>query len=267
MSGQQSSPGRAADAALAGIILILGVFLAFSGMTMLSQWRQSAARMQSLQLEDVLGGVSAGVGALIVGWWFASLTLAVICAGLQKSGHGRAAEAVGKASPAFMRRLALAALGLQLVAGPAVAQAAPVPTEVGVISAAWAPTEQQGGHMTAYGSPQWAATPETAQGTAQADIPVAPHWKPTAPLNDPRLFAAPQLRTAPANDSFGLTGQMAVMAGDSLWTIAARALGPNASDLEIALDWPRWYEANRAAIGDNPDVLLPGQILQAPSAA
>lgn len=267
MTNQETTPGRAADAAMAGVILALGVFLAFSGIAMLARWRESAARMQSLQLEDLLGVVSAGIGSLIVAWWLASMMLAVVCAALHKSGHRRAAAAVGKASPAFMRRLALAALGLQLVAGPAVAQAAPVPMETGMISAAWAPTEQEGGHVTAYSSPQWAATPETAQETAEADIPVDPHWKPTAPLNDPRLFTAPQLRTAPATGSYGLTGQVAVMAGDSLWTIAARALGPDASDLEIALDWPRWYEANRAAIGDNPDVLLPGQILQAPSAA
>lgn len=266
MSSQQTSPGRAADAAMACVILALGVFLAFSGMAMLAQWRQSAARMQSLQLEEVLGGLSAGIGALIVAWWLVSMMMAVTCAGLQKTGHGRAAAAVGKASPAFMRRLALAALGLQLVAGPAVAQAAPVPSDTRIVSAAWAPTGQQSGPVTAYSSPQWTATPETAQETAQAET-VEPRWKPTAPLNDPRLLTSPQLRTAPAKGSFGLTNQVAVVAGDSLWTIAARVLGPDASDLEIALDWPRWYEANRAAIGDNPDVLLPGQILQAPSAA
>ena len=38
------------------------------------------------------------------------------------------------------------------------------------------------------------------------------------------------------------------------------------SDVDIALEWPRWYAANRALIGGSPDVLLPGQILQAPAA-
>ncbi|MNY82690.1 hypothetical protein D3C86_2249430 [compost metagenome] len=56
-----------------------------------------------------------------------------------------------------------------------------------------------------------------------------------------------------------------VAAGDSLWSIAARQLGPMASDVDIALHWPKWYAANRALIGDNPGVLLPGQILQAPA--
>ena len=58
-----------------------------------------------------------------------------------------------------------------------------------------------------------------------------------------------------------------MLAGDTLWDIAARELGPAASDVEVALHWPRWYQANKAEIGENPDVLLPGQILKPPAAA
>jgi nucleoid-associated protein YgaU len=50
-----------------------------------------------------------------------------------------------------------------------------------------------------------------------------------------------------------------------LWDIASQQLGPAASDVDVALHWPRWYEANKAQIGENPHVLLPGQILRAPS--
>jgi nucleoid-associated protein YgaU len=59
---------------------------------------------------------------------------------------------------------------------------------------------------------------------------------------------------------------VAVLAGDTLWDIVAQYLGPDASDVDIALEWPQWYAANRAQIGGNPDVLLPGQVLQAPTA-
>jgi nucleoid-associated protein YgaU len=58
-----------------------------------------------------------------------------------------------------------------------------------------------------------------------------------------------------------------VLAGDSLWTIVANHLGHGASDVDIALEWPRWYEANKELIGQNPDVLLPGQILLPPAPA
>ena len=56
-----------------------------------------------------------------------------------------------------------------------------------------------------------------------------------------------------------------VEAGDSLWLIAARRLGPDASDTRIAAEWPRWYAANRPVIGDDPSLVEPGQVLHAPA--
>jgi nucleoid-associated protein YgaU len=58
-----------------------------------------------------------------------------------------------------------------------------------------------------------------------------------------------------------------VRRGDSLWSIAARHLGPGASDAEIAAQWPRWWHANRAVIGTDPDLILPGTRLIPPSSA
>ncbi len=52
--------------------------------------------------------------------------------------------------------------------------------------------------------------------------------------------------------------------GDTLWALAARRLGPDATDAEIAAEWPRWYGANDAVIGSDPDLLLPGQRLSPP---
>ena len=56
-------------------------------------------------------------------------------------------------------------------------------------------------------------------------------------------------------------------AGDTLWGLAAQALGPDATDADIAAEWPRWYAANATTIGPDPDVLLPGQVLVAPGPA
>ncbi|WP_104042343.1 LysM peptidoglycan-binding domain-containing protein [Arthrobacter sp. ZGTC412] len=94
---------------------------------------------------------------------------------------------------------------------------------------------------------------------------VKPGWQPAAPVAGPGLLAAPAVRAA--EDAASGAGSVTVLAGDTLWDVAAHAMGPGASDVEIAMQWPRWYEANRALIGQNPDVLLPGQILQPPSAA
>jgi nucleoid-associated protein YgaU len=46
--------------------------------------------------------------------------------------------------------------------------------------------------------------------------------------------------------------------------VTARYLGPGASASDIAEAWPDWFEANRSVIGDNPDVIRPGQLLVAP---
>ncbi|MEJ7648917.1 MAG: LysM peptidoglycan-binding domain-containing protein [Nakamurella sp.] len=54
--------------------------------------------------------------------------------------------------------------------------------------------------------------------------------------------------------------------GETLWSIAARQLGPDATDAQIDTAWHHWYTANREVIGDNPDVILPGQQLHAPPA-
>jgi hypothetical protein len=59
-------------------------------------------------------------------------------------------------------------------------------------------------------------------------------------------------------------GPVAVRPGDSLWLISARRLGPGATAADIARDWPRWYAANRAAIGADPALILPGERLRPP---
>lgn len=61
--------------------------------------------------------------------------------------------------------------------------------------------------------------------------------------------------------------EVVVRRGDSLWSITARHLGPDATDAEIAVEWPRWYAANRDAVGGDPDVILPGTVLRPPSTA
>jgi hypothetical protein len=55
-----------------------------------------------------------------------------------------------------------------------------------------------------------------------------------------------------------------VQAGDTLWRIAARELGPGASGAAITEAWHAWYHANRDVIGPNPSVIRPGQHLQPP---
>ncbi len=161
-----------------------------------------------------------------------------------------------------MRRLAVAALAVQLLSAP-LAHAAEPPS-----GPAWVPTQEvtaQESSPEAAISPSWSPTPSDPQAAELPENAVQPHWRPSAPVADPGLLAAQPVRAA--QDAPPSPGEVTVLAGDTLWDIASRHLGPGASDVDVALYWPRWYEANKAQIGENPDVLLPGQILKTPSSA
>jgi hypothetical protein len=56
-----------------------------------------------------------------------------------------------------------------------------------------------------------------------------------------------------------------VSPGDSLWSIAAERLGPDATPAEIASAWPHLYAANRDLIGPDPARIEPGQHLILPT--
>lgn len=237
LSGAGRRRGLGEDAAMAGAILLLGAFLAGSGAHLAKRLQSSAARRQSASFEDQIGIAANTAGLIVVAWWALSLVIAVVAALLERSGHSASAEATGKFSPAFMRRLALAALGLQLATAP-LAHAGPLPADPTpapppAVSAEWVPTRA---------------------------LDLDPRWMPTATPVDPRPFApAPRTVQQPAGRE-----PVTVRAGDSLWSICAAQLGPLASDVDIALAWPRLYQANRDVIGSDPGLLLPGQVLRMP---
>lgn len=58
-----------------------------------------------------------------------------------------------------------------------------------------------------------------------------------------------------------------VRSGDSLWSITDDLLGPGTEDpAMIAATWPRLHDANHDVIGQDPDLLVPGQELVVPTA-
>ena len=240
-----------ADAGMAAAILLLGLFLAGTGGSVVQRWRSSSARNESLGFEDQLGIVANTAGLIVTVWWAMSLAIAVAAALLERSGKLRAASAAGKFAPAFMRRLALAAVGLQLLTAPlATASTLRQPPD----AAASAPAA-----ASAAGKPTAVpALPAVPSGTLAV---THPQWRPLSPVVEPGPLAGRPLRLQqPAEKGIELT----VRPGDSLWSLSAARLGPFASDVEIALDWPRLYQANRDIIGANPHLLQPGQILRIP---
>ena len=57
-----------------------------------------------------------------------------------------------------------------------------------------------------------------------------------------------------------------VRPGDTLWAIARRTLPADATGADIAAATRAWHAANRAVIGDDPDLIFPAQRLVPPTA-
>jgi len=68
----------------------------------------------------------------------------------------------------------------------------------------------------------------------------------------------------PVTSTVGDEGVHVVVAGQSLWVIAAANLDVDASTMTIASETSRWYERNRPIIGPDPDLIHPGQTLLTP---
>ncbi|WCI08594.1 hypothetical protein PJ267_20910 [Arthrobacter sp. OVS8] len=88
-----------ADAAMAAVVLLLGLFLAGTGGSMVQRLTSSSARRQSLGFEDQLGLVANTAGLIVTVWWAMSLVIAITAALLERSGKVRAASAAGKFAP------------------------------------------------------------------------------------------------------------------------------------------------------------------------
>lgn len=222
-------------------------------------------------LQSAAGLAAGWAGLLVLAWWAAATVSALVSAVLLRCGRRRAAAAVGRFSPAFMRRLAAAALGIQLAAAPLPALASPTansvpastmaaPVSAGLV--AWADTDVSGSEKA---DPGWQPS-KAGAGTAGGKVSghgteaVDPSWKPSAgPVPASLLFpGTPQPDPAPA-------ATVTVRAGDTLWDLAAAQLGPGATDQEVARHWPAWHAANRGVIGADPHHLLPGQVLAVPA--
>lgn len=142
-------------------------------------------------------------------------------------------------------------------------------------------------------APPVASTPVVPSTPAAVSPPVTPSAEPEAPasaanstaeapetpppdpaLPEPAASAPPSGTAAVAGSAAAPTiaptpssAAVTVQPGDSLWRIAAHSLGAGATDADVDNAWRAWYFVNREVIGDDPDVILPGQDLTAPGEA
>jgi hypothetical protein len=249
------------DAALAAFVLGLGLSLVLTGNVLLAQWQAAERHKQNVTFEHLLGFSASAVGLSIVCWWALTFLIAFLSSLLQRVGHRKSADLLAKFSPAFMLRLAVAVMSLNIM-GAGVAQAdtavpgpswhSASPHNMAPGQAAWTPASLDGASSV---------SPSIEDAHAPTTRPNDPRWQPRPPIIDPGLLSRqPTRSTTPPGEA-----TVVVKDGDSLWSIASSSLGPFATDVDVALTWPKWYSANRAVIGNDPAVLLPGLVLQPPA--
>lgn len=258
----------------------------------------AAARAGTATFDELLAVAAAAAVLVLLAWVAAVLAITALTALPGVLGDA-SVRVVGRIAPGVAGRVARLALGLSLTAGPVSActpalagdvsehpsQVAAEPvgdsglTGVGRIGEVVAPEGMPGTDAKhqppAVEPPAGPATSEPPTGPATGSTtgpatgrPVA--QPPTAPIStdeptpqpsptpDAGLAAEPTREHRPA-------GEVVVKRGDTLWAIAARHLGSGATAADVAAEWPRWYAANRAVIGDDPDLILPGMILRPPT--
>ncbi|PYI69264.1 hypothetical protein CVV68_02325 [Arthrobacter livingstonensis] len=265
-----------ADAAMTAAILFLGASLVFAGGDLLRRRTGGIRPAGTLELAEVVGAAAAGIGVAVALWWFAALVCAFISGVAQLHGRHRLATVTAAGAPAFMRRLVAVVLGLNLMASPMAMAAGP---GGGTIDPLWhaatvaaSPLGVEQAPGTVQAPPRIAVQAQVADraaARAHESPPVNPEWTPQGPAVDPGPLARPELRPSarqgPSHSAADDDGEVVVQGGDSLWSIVASALGPYATDVEVAQAWPEWYRANRSVIGSDPNIILPGQVLHAPA--
>ena len=261
---------EAESAARSTLVLALAAVVAASGVAVLASAVLSLADLGRVAaadpgaLDPVLGAVAALALGLLLVWWGVG---AAACVVVTVRPASRGARRLAGTLPRPARALVAAALGAAVVSGvtgPALAAVSNPAVVTTAVDPAWRAVE--GGvaatDPVAVSAPEASAALELAAGA-----PVDPAWAPQRPTPPPATAAPPGLVVEQPRAATSSDEQVVVRRGDTLWDICARHLPAEATDAEIAAEWPLWYAANRDVIGPDPDHIEPGQRLSAPEPA
>jgi hypothetical protein len=281
LGGNMSRTSRVAIGTTTALA-VLGAVQTLLCLALVAQWRL-VQEPRPATLAEALTLVIVALAALL-GGWLAVTTVAAVLAHLPGR-LGDAADRWARAwAPAVSRRVAAALVGAVLGSafapgtalgdGPAV----PCPASQGLIPGFTATSPhrvagERGAELTTgestrvgQGGPGFALT---RLSSAESDAPAprdagsasAPGWTPSRPVQRPH----PDSGLVTGGSASHRAADVVVHRGDTLWDIARRHLGPDATEAEVAHAWPAWHDANRTVIGDDPDLIMPGQILRPPS--
>jgi nucleoid-associated protein YgaU len=188
----------------------------------------SSADREPWTLADV---VASAVAIAAVTAYAVLVITALVAVGSQLVAPDLAATvaARGWAGPRWWRTLVLTACGIGIAAQATAASAAAVPD----------------------GPPCAATCAPSLDGLPYPDLPVGP-WTPRAADREDTP------RPDPPRD------RRVVRRGDTLWAIAADLSPPQATAADVAGLAHRLYAVNRDVIGDEPDLIYPGTVLETP---
>lgn len=222
-----------ADLAAAVLLILAGPALLAASASLL---RAAPGTAEDTVLQTL--GLAAGVaGLVLLAWWAVGLLGLVLQAAGRRTGRAGWVRIGLRLTPGVLQRVGAAVLGAQLIAAPA-ALADVGPGGPGAVDASW--------------------TSATAPaGPAPADRLPSAAWTPRSPQTPPPGAVS---EARPTTDRPTIT----VRAGDCLWDIAARELGPDATPREVDRRWRDWHRENEDVIGEDPHTLLPGTVLVAP---
>ena len=217
-------------------------------------WPAPPARLAAgPSVEDLLANAACAALLLVLAAAAAGGWASLVLAAARRGGSTRLARLERAAVPGALRRLAATAVGVGVLAGAGAGAASAAPAPVTVAVAPLVPS------WPAEATP--APTPAPGTGGPAQGSTGAPSGA-DAGARPGRTTVAPEPLRGAGGEQAGEV--VVVEPGDCLWRIAAEHLPPGAGAARVAAEWPRWWAANRAVVGDDPDLVLPGQHLRAP---
>ncbi len=240
----------------------------------------AAARAGTATFDELVALAACVIAFGLLAW--VGMALVVTALGALPGAFGAASSRLGsRVAPGLAGRMARLALGLSLTAGPVSACTPALAGDSGLPGVGRIGEVIEPGPMGAGDAGATFAGETPLIATPPAELPLAENPLVETPPTDrdaaeePLADASPAAAEPTPTPAAGLTteptrdhrpaDEVVVQRGDTLWAIAARHLGTDATEAAIAEEWPRWYAANRGVIGDDPDLILPGTILRPPT--
>lgn len=253
------SPGGVRPLAAVALAAASLVAAAAVGSTFLSTARDAWAAIAAAGPASPADGillVTALVGSPLSLWVGLGAALSALSA-LPGALGQICSELAARIAPAAVRKVVAFVLGTALTAafvpGTAVARTGHEVPRHGVVASAQYAVAAFGNVADAAPDVSFRLVSDTNRAGDDGDAAPGPSWSPE--------------RSPSSGDGANGGSGIVVRRGDSLWSIAARHLGPAATTAEIDAEWHRWFAANQQVIGDDANFIAPGQVLSPPASA